>query len=113
MGSSGCPEAQWRQRTAWSNEWSDTRRAGVRISGPTAGSGKAGHIQRGGIPTARDRALSSRLGVAAVDGILDGKRGVAVGELKGDIVYTPFRETWKKKKNLDSHLLKSSAVLAL
>lgn len=71
-----------------------------------------GHLQRGGAPTARDRVLASRLGMAAVDGIFSGKEGHVVGEKKGEIVYIPFKETWEKKKELDTHLLESSKVLA-
>jgi 6-phosphofructokinase 1 len=72
-----------------------------------------GHIQRGGSPTARDRVLASKLGIAAVDGLLNGKSGHAVGEYRGDIVYTPLNETWEKKKQLDFSLLELSKVLAI
>jgi len=71
-----------------------------------------GHVQRGGSPTARDRVLASKLGAAAVDALLDGKAGYMVGELKGEIVFTPLRETWEKKKELDSNLLRLVKVLA-
>ena len=72
-----------------------------------------GHLQRGGAPTARDRVLASKLGIAAVDGLLNGKEGHAVGEKKGEITYTPFRETWERKKELDTYFLESSKVLAM
>jgi len=71
-----------------------------------------GHLQRGGAPSARDRVLASKLGIAAVDGILNGKSGHAVGEIKGDIVYIPLHETWNHKKDLDLSLLESAKVLA-
>jgi 6-phosphofructokinase 1 len=70
-----------------------------------------GHIQRGGSPTARDRVLASRLGIAAIEGLLNGKDGHVVGESKGEIVYIPFPETWEKKKELDLSLL-TSKILA-
>jgi len=38
-----------------------------------------GHVQRGGSPTARDRVLASKMGAYAVDLLLDGKGGLAVG----------------------------------
>ena len=41
-----------------------------------------GHIQRGGSPTARDRLLASRLGVAAVEALLEGQTNVMVGEIQ-------------------------------
>ena len=71
-----------------------------------------GHIQRGGSPTAADRILASCLGIAAVEGLLDGKKGHAVGEVKGEIVYTPFKDTWEKKKTIDERYLKYIPVLS-
>ncbi len=51
-----------------------------------------GHIQRGGRPTAFDRLLASRMGVKAVELILEGRADVMVG-LKGkDIVEVPLDE---------------------
>lgn len=52
-----------------------------------------GHVQRGGSPTARDRVLASRLGCAAVKGLLAGKAGTMAGEIHGKIAYTPLSET--------------------
>ncbi|MFH1484762.1 MAG: 6-phosphofructokinase [Chloroflexota bacterium] len=72
-----------------------------------------GHLQRGGAPTARDRVLASRLGTAAVDGILNGKSGHMVGEMKGEIVYVPLHEAWEQRKQLNSHSLESFRALAL
>jgi 6-phosphofructokinase 1 len=44
-----------------------------------------GHIQRGGAPTAKDRILAARLGIAAVDAIVAGKSDICVG-IKDDII---------------------------
>jgi len=41
-----------------------------------------GHIQRGGSPTAYDRVLASRMGIKAVEALVEGKHGVMTG-LKG------------------------------
>jgi len=71
-----------------------------------------GHVQRGGSPTARDRVLASKLGAAAVDALVNGMSGYMVGELKGEIAFTPLRETWEKTKELDSNLLRLIKVLA-
>jgi 6-phosphofructokinase 1 len=71
-----------------------------------------GHVQRGGSPTARDRVLASKLGAAAVDALVKGMAGYMAGELKGDISFTPLRETWEKRKELDSNLLRLVKVLA-
>lgn len=58
-----------------------------------------GHIQRGGIPTAFDRILASRLGVAAVDDLLAGKSGVALGIFNNEVVATPIEDALQMKKN--------------
>jgi 6-phosphofructokinase 1 len=71
-----------------------------------------GHVQRGGSPTARDRVLASKLGAAAVDGLANSKWGYMVGELKGEIAFTPLRETWEKRNEVDSNLLRLIKVLA-
>jgi 6-phosphofructokinase 1 len=49
-----------------------------------------GHIQRGGKPSCMDRVLASRLGVSAVEGLLNGISGQMVGQINKEIVYTPF-----------------------
>ena len=71
-----------------------------------------GHVQRGGSPTARDRVLASKLGAAAVDALARGMSGSMVGEMKGEIAFTPLRQTWEKGKELDSDLLRLVKVLA-
>ena len=71
-----------------------------------------GHVQRGGSPTARDRVLASKLGAAAVDALVKDMSGYMVGELKREIAFTPLRETWEKRKELDSSLLQLIKVLA-
>jgi len=63
-----------------------------------------GHLQRGGSPTARDRILASTLGVAAIQAVLEGREGNMVGEVKGDLSYTCFKDTWQKKKPLPAGL---------
>ena len=54
-----------------------------------------GHIQRGGNPSCMDRVLASRLGVAAVEGLLESKTDVMVGQINREIVFTPFAQTIK------------------
>ncbi len=64
-----------------------------------------GHIQRGGSPTARDRILATRLGAAAVHALLDGETSKMAGEINGDVVLTPLRETWEKTAEIDQTLV--------
>ena len=71
-----------------------------------------GHIQRGGSPSARDRLLASRLGVAAVDALLEGKAGMMVGEINGQIALTPLSETWARRKTVDNGLWRLSRILS-
>lgn len=71
-----------------------------------------GHVQRGGPPTVKDRVLASKLGAEAVRALLDGKSEAMVGELGGQIVLTPLKDTWGKGKRLDQELLDLVKVLA-
>ena len=59
-----------------------------------------GHIQRGGNPTAQDRILASRLGAAAVDLILNGEFGKAVGVRDGDINAVDLHVAIEEKKQM-------------
>lgn len=49
-----------------------------------------GHIQRGGAPSAFDRILGTRLGVAAVEGLMSGKTDVMAGLINNQVVFTPY-----------------------
>lgn len=71
-----------------------------------------GHTQRGGSPTASDRVLASRLGVAAVESLLEGHAEVMVGFVKGEIKLTPLRNVWGRTKNIDYDLLKLTQILS-
>ncbi|MBD3168213.1 MAG: 6-phosphofructokinase [candidate division Zixibacteria bacterium] len=71
-----------------------------------------GHIQRGGSPTARDRILGSKLGVAAVEALMEDANGIMVGEVNGNIVHTSFRDTYRKKKKLDKKELSLVDILS-
>jgi 6-phosphofructokinase 1 len=72
-----------------------------------------GHVQRGGSPTARDRILASKLGGAAVVALAEGQQNIMVGELAGKLSYTPMKETYEKKKNIDENLWALSKILAM
>ena len=72
-----------------------------------------GHIQRGGSPTCMDRVIASRMGIAAVEGLLQGKRDVMAGIVNKDIVYTHFSETAKHHKELNQMLYRIAEILAM
>jgi 6-phosphofructokinase 1 len=71
-----------------------------------------GHVQRGGMPGAFDRLLATRLAAKATDQLAEGKHGVLVGLLKGEIATTPLDEVVGNKKCLDPSLLELAHVLA-
>ncbi|HID07607.1 MAG TPA: ATP-dependent 6-phosphofructokinase, partial [Armatimonadetes bacterium] len=71
-----------------------------------------GHIQRGGKPTARDRVLASRLGGAAVDALIAGETDVMVGEVDNEIVLTPLKDSYSKRKPIDKQLYRLAQILA-
>ena len=71
-----------------------------------------GHVQRGGSPTAADRVLASRLGLAAVEGLLAGKSGVMAGIVNRSLVYTPFEDTISKKKPVNKDLIRMIDILS-
>jgi len=70
-----------------------------------------GHIQRGGSPTAWDRVTASRLGVAAVDALLNDQRSIMVGIANNDIVHVPLNKTIKLNKSINMDLLEIVDVL--
>lgn len=72
-----------------------------------------GHIQRGGSPTANDRILASRIGVAAVDALLDEQRSIMVGVMNDKIVHVPFTEAIKDEKPVDKHLFDVLRLLCI
>ena len=60
-----------------------------------------GHIQRGGSPSAHDRVLATRYGVAAMDAVNAGHYGVMVGLKGNDIVEIPLSTIAEGLKTLD------------
>lgn len=70
-----------------------------------------GHIQRGGSPTAYDRYLASRLGVAAVEALLDDQRSIMIGMINRQIAHVPFNQTIKHHKDIDRKLLNLVDIL--
>lgn len=71
-----------------------------------------GHIQRGGSPSCFDRVLASRLGVGAVDALLDGKSNIMVGIEHKKIVHVPFETAINIKKILDTDLIRVADIVS-
>ena len=72
-----------------------------------------GHVQRGGTPTAFDRILASRLGMAAVEGLVNGKKGMMVGIVDNQIQYTSFKIAISKSKPIDEDMLRMVKILSI
>ncbi|HSR59634.1 MAG TPA: 6-phosphofructokinase [Robiginitalea sp.] len=72
-----------------------------------------GHMQRGGAPTAYDRVLASRMGVKAVESILDGKTNLMVGIIDNNIVLTPIEEAIKGHTKIDRELIRVSDIMTV
>jgi 6-phosphofructokinase 1 len=72
-----------------------------------------GHIQRGGAPSAQDRILASRLGLAAVEGLLAGQKNVMAGIVNNELVYTSFEECITKSKPLNPDLIRMVDILSI
>jgi 6-phosphofructokinase 1 len=72
-----------------------------------------GHIQRGGVPTAYDRILASRLGLGALEGLMNGEKNVMAGIVNNELVYTPFRDTIRLPKPINEDLLRMVKILSV
>ncbi|NMM49152.1 6-phosphofructokinase [Marinigracilibium pacificum] len=72
-----------------------------------------GHVQRGGTPTAQDRILASRLGLAAVEGLMKGESGVMVGVINDEVTFTTFHDSITKEKPLTQDLIRMVEILSI
>ena len=68
-------------------------------------------MQRGGAPTSFDRILATRLGMAAVEGLIDGRSNVMAGVINGEIVYTSFKLAISKTKPIRNELMRMVDVM--
>ena len=72
-----------------------------------------GHLQRGGRPSAYDRILASRLGVAAVEALKEGQRNIMIGIKNDQVVYVPISKAVKIDKPIDPELINVLTVLSI
>ena len=70
-----------------------------------------GHMQRGGSPSCFDRVLASRLGVKAVESLLEGKSNFMVGMLSDKVELTPLEQAIKGHSEIDRELLRVSDIM--
>jgi len=71
-----------------------------------------GHLQRGGSPVPDDRILASKLGDLAAQAVIEGETGVMAGEIKGDLLLTPFPDTYARHKPVPEELLTLLSTLS-
>lgn len=71
-----------------------------------------GHMQRGGAPSCFDRVLASRLGVKAVESLLEGKSSYMVGINRDEVTLTPLEQAIKGHYPIDFELLRVSEIMS-
>ncbi|ULC58429.1 6-phosphofructokinase [Flaviramulus sp. BrNp1-15] len=71
-----------------------------------------GHMQRGGPPSCFDRVLASRMGVKAVESLLEGKTNFMVGLLDSKMELTPLDNAIKGKTKINLELLRVSDIMS-
>jgi 6-phosphofructokinase 1 len=72
-----------------------------------------GHIQRGGSPTAFDRVLASRMGVKAVESLLEGRSNLMVGIIANEMVLTPIDDAVRGHTKIDRELIRVSDIMTI
>lgn len=72
-----------------------------------------GHLQRGGSPSCFDRVLASRLGVKAVEFLLDNQRDIMVGLENNQVVATPISDIVNSEHDINRELLRISDILSI
>lgn len=72
-----------------------------------------GHLQRGGTPSAFDRILAARMGVAGVEALLDGKSDVMVAFMDNTIALRPLSDSWESRNRFDPDLFRVARLLSV
>ncbi|OMP30802.1 MULTISPECIES: 6-phosphofructokinase [Mangrovimonas] len=70
-----------------------------------------GHMQRGGSPSCFDRVLASRMGVKAVESLMEGKTNFMVGLLDDKMALTPLDQAIKGQSKINLELLRVSDIM--
>ena len=72
-----------------------------------------GHMQRGGTPSCFDRVLASRMGVFAVESLLEGNSNKMVGIIDEQMTLTPLENAIKGKSQINNNLIRVSDILSI
>jgi 6-phosphofructokinase 1 len=69
-------------------------------------------MQRGGSPSCFDRVLASRMGVKAVESLMEGKTNYMVGLINNEVTLTPLYNAIKGKSKINLELLRVSEIMS-
>ena len=72
-----------------------------------------GHLQRGGSPTAYDRIIASRMGMAAVQALFEEQRSIMIGIKNDEIVYVPLSKAIREKKDVKPDKWAAMQILSI
>lgn len=72
-----------------------------------------GHMQRGGAPSCYDRVFASRMGVRAVEALLEGKTNLMVGTIANELILTPIDIAIKGHTKIDKELIRVSDIMTI
>lgn len=72
-----------------------------------------GHMQRGGSPSCFDRVLASRMGVRAVEALLEGKSNLMVGLIADKIALSPLEKAIKGQSKINKELIRVSDIMSV
>ena len=72
-----------------------------------------GHIQRGGSPSVSDRVLASRMGVYAIEGLLDDKKDMMVGVVNRKVKFTSFDDIMSYEHKYSPELIRVAKILSI
>lgn len=70
-----------------------------------------GHMQRGGSPSCYDRVLASRMGVKAVESLIEGESNHMVGTQNDKMILYPFEKAIKKGSKINRELIRVSQIM--
>jgi len=70
-------------------------------------------MQRGGSPSCFDRVLASRMGVKAVESLLEGKSNLMVGLKSDTIIVTPLEKAIKGQSKINKELIRVSDIMSI
>jgi 6-phosphofructokinase 1 len=70
-----------------------------------------GHMQRGGSPSCFDRVLGTKMGVRAVESLIDGDSGKMIGIENGKIISTSLKKAIKGETKIDPELIRVSRIM--